>query len=78
MELWVGCVAGALSDQDYLAKLADAGFENAEIEVTRVYSIDDARDFLAGQSTDIQQLAQQVDGKFVSCFIRALKPLAQQ
>jgi SAM-dependent methyltransferase len=77
MELWVGCVAGALSDQDYLAKLAGAGFENAEIEVTRVYSIEDARNFLAGQSTDIQQLAQQVDGKFVSGFVRALKPLVQ-
>lgn len=74
MELWVGCVAGALSDQDYLAKLASAGFENADIEVTRVYSTDDAQDFLAGQGADIQQLAQQVDGKFVSGFIRAVKP----
>lgn len=74
MELWVGCVAGALSDQDYLAKLAGAGFEHADIEVTRVYSVDDARDFLAGQGTDIQQLAPQVDGKFVSAFIRAVKP----
>lgn len=78
MELWIGCVAGALSDQDYLTKLAAAGFENADIEITRVYSVEDARDFLAGQSTDIQQLAQQVDGKFVSGFIRALKPLAQR
>lgn len=75
MELWVGCVAGALSDQDYLAKLAAAGFENAGIEVTRVYSADDTRDFLAGQGADIQQLAQQVDGKFVSGFIRAVKPV---
>ena len=78
MELWVGCVAGALSDQDYLAKLAGVGFEKADIEVTRVYSVEDARDFLAGQSEDIRQLASQVDGKFVSGFIRALKPLARQ
>jgi hypothetical protein len=76
MELWVGCVAGALSDQDYLAKLAAAGFENAGIEITRVYSVEDARDFLAGQSENIQQLASQVDGKFVSGFVRARKPLA--
>lgn len=74
MELWVGCVAGALSDQDYLAKLTAAGFENPDIEVTRVYSVDDAKDFLSGQTQDLQQLAQQVDGKFVSGFIRATKP----
>jgi arsenite methyltransferase len=76
MELWVGCVAGALSDQDYLAKLSAAGFEGADIEVTRVYTVDDAHEFLAGQCTDIQRLAQQVDGKFVSGFIRAAKPAA--
>ncbi len=74
VELWVGCVAGALSDQDYLAKLGAAGFEGASIEVTRVYGVDDAQGFLAGQGADVQQLAQQVDGKFVSGFIRALKP----
>jgi SAM-dependent methyltransferase len=74
MELWVGCVAGALSDQDYLAKLIAAGFENPDIEVTRVYTVEDAQDFLAGQAQDLQQLAQQVDGKFVSGFIRATKP----
>jgi hypothetical protein len=67
-----------LSDQDYLAKLARVGFEKANIEITRVYNVEDARDFLAGQSEDIQQLASQVDGKFVSGFIRALKPLSQQ
>jgi len=78
IELWVGCVAGALSDQEYLAKLAAAGFENADIEVTRVYNVDDARDFLAGQSAEINQLAQQVDGKFVSGFIRAVKPAANR
>ncbi len=77
MELWVGCIAGALSDQDYLAKLAAAGFADASIEVTRVYAVEDAREFLAGQHLDLQQLAQQVDGKFVSGFIRAVKPGAQ-
>jgi 2-polyprenyl-3-methyl-5-hydroxy-6-metoxy-1,4-benzoquinol methylase len=78
MELWVGCVAGALSDQDYLAKLAGAGFENAGIEVTRVYGVEDAQEFLAGQGAGLQQLARQVDGKFVSGFIRAVKPGADR
>jgi len=74
MELWIGCVAGALTDTDYLAKLAVAGFENAAIEVTRVYSADDAKEFLAGQGEDLARLAQDVDGKFVSGFVRAIKP----
>lgn len=74
MELWVGCVAGALSDRDYLAKLAAAGFEQADIEVTRVYSVEDAKDFLAGQGEEMHRLAGEVDGKFVSAFIRATKP----
>ncbi len=74
MELWAGCVAGALSDRDYVDKLAAAGFENAEIEVTRVYRADDARELLAGQGADVEALADQVDGKFVSAFIRAVKP----
>ncbi len=74
IELWVGCVAGALSDQDYLAKLASAGFVHAEIEVTRIYNMDDAREFLAGQGAEMPRLAKEVDGKFVSGFIRASKP----
>jgi len=74
MELWIGCVAGALTDTDYLAKLAAAGFENAAIEVTRVYTVDDAKEFLAGQGEDLVRLAQDVDGKFVSGFVRATKP----
>lgn len=76
MELWIGCVAGALSDQDYLSKLAAAGFEGAGIEITRVYTVEDAQEFLAGQCADLQQIAQQIDGKFVSGFIRAVKPVA--
>ncbi len=74
MELWAGCVAGALSDREYVDKLAAAGFEHAEIEVTRVYQADDARELLAGQGADVEALADQVDGKFVSAFIRAAKP----
>ena len=76
MDLWIGCVAGALRDADYLAKLQAAGFEDAAIEVTRVYSAEDAKEFLAGQSEHLQQLAREVDGRFVSGFVRARKPLS--
>ena len=76
MELWIGCVAGALRDADYLAKLRSAGFEDAAIEVTRVYSAEDAKEFLAGQPEHLQQLAREVDGRFVSGFVRARKPLS--
>ena len=75
MELWIGCVAGALRDTDYLAKLQAAGFEDAAIEVTRVYTAEDAKEFLAGQAPQLQQLAREVDGRFVSGFVRARKPL---
>ncbi|CAK0743638.1 Arsenite methyltransferase [Gammaproteobacteria bacterium] len=75
MELWTGCVAGALGDQEYLAKLAAAGFEDATIEITRIYGIDDARDLLAGEGAEVQQLAEQVEAKFASGFIRAKKPV---
>src|SRR4051794_33517745 len=73
MELWVGCVAGALRDDEYADKLASAGFENVEIEPTRVYSVEDARAFLAGQGLDVDALAKEVEGKFISAFIRATK-----
>lgn len=73
MELWAGCIAGALSEDDYRAKLAAAGFTGIEVEVTRVYGGDDARAFLAGQGFD-DAVAEVVDGKFVSAFIRARKP----
>ena len=76
MELWAGCVAGALSDRDYLDKLAAAGFANASIEVTRVYAAADARDLLAGQGADVEALASEVDGRFVAAFVRATKPAA--
>jgi 2-polyprenyl-3-methyl-5-hydroxy-6-metoxy-1,4-benzoquinol methylase len=74
MELWVGCVAGALSDYQYVAKLAKAGFENIDIEPTRIYGIDDARGFLTGQGLDVDALAKEIEGKFMSAFIRSTKP----
>ena len=74
MLLWVGCIAGALGDDEYLAKLTAAGFEAPGLEITRVYDINDARNFLSGQDLDIDALAPQVEGKFVSAFVRATKP----
>jgi len=76
MELWVGCVAGALTDYDYVAKLAKAGFENIDIETTRVYGMDDARAFLTSQGLDADALAKEIDGKFISAFVRATKSTA--
>jgi arsenite methyltransferase len=72
--LWVGCVAGALEENDYRKKLALAGFEQIHLEPTRVYRIEDAREFLSGQNIDVDAIAPQVDGKFMSAFIRAVKP----
>ena len=74
MELWVGCVAGALGDYQYIAKLAKAGFADIDIEPTRVYSIEDARTFLSSQGLDVDALAREVEGKFISAFVRATKP----
>ncbi len=76
VELWVGCVAGALDEADYRRKLAAAGFGAIEVEPTRVYRAEDARQFLTEQGMDIETLASQVDGKFMSAFIRATKPAA--
>jgi arsenite methyltransferase len=76
MLLWVGCIAGALQDDDYAARLAKAGFDHIEIEPTRVYDIADARAFLSGQGVDVDAIAPQVEGKFMSAFIRATKPAA--
>ncbi len=74
--LWVGCVAGALEEHEYRNKLASAGFEKIEIEPTRVYRVEDAREFLSGQNIDVDAIAPQVDGKFMSAFVRAVKPQA--
>jgi arsenite methyltransferase len=73
--LWVGCIAGALEESDYRTKLTATGFVDVDIEPTRVYRVEDAREFLSGQGFDVDVLAPQVDGKFLSAFIRALKPL---
>jgi len=78
VELWVGCVAGALDETDYRAKLAAAGFSEIEIEPTRVYGIEDARQFLAAKGIDVDAIAPEVEGKFASAFIRARKPAAAQ
>ncbi len=72
--LWVGCIAGALEEGEYRGKLAAAGFEQIEVEPTRVYRIEDAREFLSGQNIDVDAIAPQVDGKFMSAFVRAVKP----
>jgi len=74
MLLWVGCIAGALRDYHYIAKLAKAGFDDIDIEPTRIYDIEDARAFLSGQGVDVDAIAPEVQGKFMSAFIRATKP----
>ena len=75
MELWVGCVAGVLSEVEYRDKLAAAGFESVDIEVTRVYDVHDAREFLRSSGIDGDAIASQVQDKFVSAFVRAVKPM---
>lgn len=74
--LWVGCVAGALQDEEYKQKLAQAGFDSIEIEPTRIYNIDDARSFLSTEGVDVDAIAPHVEGKFISAFVRASKPEA--
>jgi arsenite methyltransferase len=74
IELWVGCIAGALEENEYRDKLAKAGFEAIDVEVTRTYSIEDARAFLTAKGLDVDAVAAEVDGKIVSAFIRAKKP----
>jgi ubiquinone/menaquinone biosynthesis C-methylase UbiE len=78
MLLWVGCIAGALEESEYAAKLAKAGFDGIDIEPTRVYNVEDARAFLTGQGVDVDAIAPQVEGKFMSAFIRAVKPKVQK
>lgn len=74
MELWIGCVAGALEEMDYRDLLADAGFRRIEVEPTRIYKVEDAEAFLAGSGLDPATFAARIDGKFMSAFIRATKP----
>ena len=76
VELWAGCVAGALEESEYRAKLAAAGFEAVEIEPTRIYRAEDAREFLAQSGLEMETIVPLVDGKFMSAFVRAQKPAA--
>jgi arsenite methyltransferase len=77
MELWIGCVAGALEEHEFIALLREAGFAKPSIEPTRIYKAEDAAAFLTGSGLDSNELAAQIDGKFMGAFIRATKPLAQ-
>ncbi|MEI9969344.1 MAG: hypothetical protein WDM87_12230 [Terracidiphilus sp.] len=76
MLLWVGCIAGALEENDYIAKLLAAGFTDVDLEPTRTYDIEDARVFLTEAGIAVDEIASQVQGKFLSAFIRATKPVA--
>jgi arsenite methyltransferase len=77
MELWVGCIAGALEENEYREKLARAGFASIDVEATRVYKMEEAREFLEAAGLDPETVGPQIDGKFVSAFIRAVKPAAK-
>jgi len=72
--LWVGCVAGAMQEDEYRNKLTTAGFEQIDIEPTRIYYVDDAREFLSAEGIDVDSIASEVEGKFMSVFVRAVKP----
>jgi arsenite methyltransferase len=74
VELWIGCVAGALEEREYRDKLAAAGFEGIDLEPTRVYRVEEARDFLIGAGLDVDAIAPQVADRFMSAFVRARKP----
>ncbi len=78
MELWVGCLAGAMEESAYRTRLAAAGFEEIGIEPTRIYSVEDARQFLTAEGIDVDAVAPQVEGKFASAFVRAKKPAAKE
>jgi len=73
--LWVGCIAGALDETEYKSKLQVAGFEQIEVEPTRIYKVGEAREFLASAGVDVDGIASQVDEKFMSAFVRAVKPI---
>ncbi len=78
VELWVGCMAGALEENEYLSKLRQAGFETVSVEATRTYCVADARELLSSKGIDVDAIAPLVDGKFISAFVRARKPAAKQ
>jgi len=74
MELWIGCVAGALEEKEFLSLLREVGFENPSIEPTRIYKGEDAATFLESTGLDVERLSKEIDGKFMSGFVRATKP----
>ncbi len=74
VELWIGCVAGALEESAYREKLAQAGFQDIDVQPARMYQTADAKDFLAGAGLDLDRVAREADGKFMSAFIQARKP----
>ena len=77
MELWVGCIAGALEENEYREKLGRVGFESIDVEPTRVYRIEEAREFLEAAGLDPEIVGPQIEGKFISAFVRAVKPAAK-
>jgi arsenite methyltransferase len=77
MELWVGCIAGALEENEYREKLARTGFESIDVEATRIYRVEEAREFLEAAGLDPETVGPQIDGKFMSAFVRAVKPAAE-
>ncbi len=77
MELWVGCIAGALEENEYVAKLKAAGFQDVEVEPWRVYNVEDARSFLTEAGLNVDTIVPQVKDKFASAFVRAAKPQAK-
>ncbi len=74
MELWIGCIAGALEESEYQSKLKKAGFESVSIEPTRIYKIEDAEQFLATEGIQVEKIAPVIQDKFMSAFVRARKP----
>jgi arsenite methyltransferase len=74
MELWVGCIAGALEEREFDAKLRAAGFADVEVEPWRIYNVEDARSFLTESGLNVERLAKEVEGRFASAFVRARKP----
>ena len=74
MELWVGCIGGALEERDYVSKLQRAGFTNVDVEPWRIYAVDEARAFLTASGIDVERLGPQFEGRFASAFVRATKP----
>ena len=77
MELWIGCIAGALEEQEFIRLLREAGFAKASIEPTRIYKAEDAAALLASTNLSAMEIAAQIDGKFMGAFVRASKPIAQ-